>query len=73
MWEENLLQAWIALEYWEALLCIDLNRIDYRENNFASFMEWFLISFSVCHKKNKTLLQLFTVINFSLFIVYFMS
>ena len=48
--EANVLQALMAPEYWEALEqieALDLNRIGYCENTFASFKKWFLKSFSV--------------------------
>ena len=72
--EANFSHALIASEYWEALEyneVLALKRIDYGGNTFASFREWFLISFGVFATRNTgSLLELFTGINS---MAYFLS
>ena len=55
---ENVLQALMVPEYWDAFEWSDalaLNGIDYSENTFPSFREWIVISFSVFATRNTRL------------------
>ena len=74
MGETSFFQALLAPYYWEALKeseALALNGTGCCEYTFASFREWFVISFSVFATKNKR--SVFHVFSGIISMVYFLS